>query len=208
MYKYMEIDYEFTKNIILVILPTVIGIIGSKVLVNSWQIRKEKFNLRKEILTNFEETYPLAQSSIYGFYYKLASEYADADKNAEYDEDGHIDAQWKYPTNEAEKPYKKFIDDFKSLNLLLSQINHKVHSFTGLIVLYFEDDEKISPVFESLRDDLHTLHLRIDRMVNAKSIEEIVTANKEFLEINPKVRKKIIELEELFVNTKLKNPKV
>jgi len=207
MCKYMEIDYEFLKNIILVILPIVIGIIGSKVLVNSWQIRKEKFNLRKEILTNFEETFPLAESLIYGFYLKLGSEYADPYKNAEY-VDGKINAQWKYPTNEAEKPYKKFIDDFKSLNSSLSQINHRVHSFEGLIILYFGNDKKIPQIFDSLRDDLHKSHLRVERMVNSKSMGELVTANDEFLKINSKVRTKLAELQELFINTKLKNPKI
>ena len=52
----LEFDYVFATNLVLVVVPIITGIIGSKLLVNSWQIRKEKFALRREILTNFQET--------------------------------------------------------------------------------------------------------------------------------------------------------
>lgn len=202
----MELDYEFIKNLVLVVIPTLIGIIGSKLLVNSWQIKKEKFALRKSILTNFEETWPLAESMIYAFYLKISSEYADVKQNVEY-VDGKIDVNWKYPIEESEKPFNKFNEDFNLLTQQLSKIAHKINGFRGLIILYFEESEAIIELFDSLRSDMHGYHLRIDHMVHSKNIDVLLKGNNELLELRDIIGPKIYDLEKILIESDLKNPK-
>ena len=202
----MELDYEFTKNLVLVVLPTIIGIIGSKLLVNSWQIRKEKFALRKDILVNFQETWPSAASIIYGLYLKIGYEFSELDPNAEY-EHGTIATTWSYPTTESEKPFNKFNEDLQKLSEQLSQISHKVNGFRGLIVLYFETSKNVVKLFDELETDIHGYYLRVNRMILSKNIDDLVIANDELLEMRPAIRKKIHNLEKTLIETKLKNPK-
>jgi hypothetical protein len=44
---------DFLKDMILVLIPTIIGAITSKFIVNSWQSRKEKNDIKREILTEY-----------------------------------------------------------------------------------------------------------------------------------------------------------
>lgn len=202
----MELDYELTANLVLVVVPIIIGIVGSKLLVSSWQIRKEKFALRREILTNFQETWPLAESVIYGLYLKVGNSYSLIQPNAEY-ESGRIAVNWSYPIDESEKPFKKFHDEFRKLNEQLSQIAYKINGFRGLIVLYFENSENLTKMFNELRDDMHGYHLRLNRMINAKNLDELTVNNDELLKLRDTVGTKIEDLEKILIETKLKNPK-
>jgi len=51
-------EHEFLQEIILVMVPTVAGIVTTKWITNSWQDRKEKLELRKQILDEFNEGIP------------------------------------------------------------------------------------------------------------------------------------------------------
>jgi hypothetical protein len=189
-----------------VVVPTIIGIIGSKLLVNSWQIRKEKFALRREILTNFQETWPFADSIIYGLYMKVSSAYTTIPLNAKY-ESGTISADWLYPTNESERPFNKFQHELQELTGQLSQIAYKISGFRGLIVLYFENSENLTKIFNELRKDVHEYHLHLNRMINAKNLDELMGNNNKLLELRNPVLVKIQDMEKLLIETKLKNPK-
>lgn len=202
----LEFDYVFATNMLLVTIPIVIGVIGSKLLVDSWQVRKEKFALRKEILVDFQKTYPLAESSIYGLYLKVTGEYSTIVPNAEY-EDGVIPANWTYPKEESEKPFNKFRKEFQKLNEELSQIYYKINGFKGLIILYFKNSEGITTSFNELRTDVHAYHLRINRMIFAKNVNELVLNNVELIEIKNPILNKILRLEKILIESELKNPK-
>jgi len=202
----LEFDYELATNLVLVVLPTVIGIIGSKLLVNSWQIRKEKFALRKDILVNFQETWPLASSIIFDLYLKISSEYSTIKPNAKI-KNGKIDVEWFFPTIESEKPFNKFNEDFKKMDGQLSLTTHKGSGFRGLIVLYFKTSETILDLFDNLKEDISEYIILLNHMILSKNLDELLKANFELLQMRTKVKEKIHILEKILIETKLKNPK-
>lgn len=192
---------------LLATIPIVVGIIGSKLLVNSWQIRKEKFALRREILTNFEETWPRSSSMIYELYQKVGHSYAKIDSDGHYHKGGSSDAIWTYPKIDSEKPFNKFDNDLLNLNVQLSKIGYKINGFRGLIALYFKDSKKIIELFDMLQTDIHKYHFYIDRMIHAENIDELMENNGNLLTKKSELKEKIHALEKILIETELKNPK-
>ena len=107
-------NWEFIENLVLVLVPSITGIISSRFLLHSWQIRKEKFNLRHKILDDFQKTYPTGIELFYAFYHELASFYTTIPKNIKY-EGAKIQADWKYPSEDENTPRKKISKEYEKL---------------------------------------------------------------------------------------------
>ena len=46
---------DFLRDMILVLIPTIVGAITSKFIINSWQSRKEKNDIKRKILTEYDD---------------------------------------------------------------------------------------------------------------------------------------------------------
>ena len=93
-------DWDFLKELILVFVPVAATIIFSKIFLNSWQIRKEKFELRKQILTEFDKTFPKANTAMYYLYSKISDEYMD---KSIFDPKNSTSFNLVYPEDDAKK---------------------------------------------------------------------------------------------------------
>ena len=66
---------DFGKNLLLVIIPVLITVYSSKTIVNSWQIQKEKSEIRKKLLEDFDEGYSYVGQYMFELYYKMQDFY-------------------------------------------------------------------------------------------------------------------------------------
>ena len=119
-----------------------------------------------------------------------------------------MSSKWVYSiTNVFKKPSDKFQDELRESNVQLSQIAYKVKGFRALILLYFENFENLTKIYDELKDNFHEYHLHLDRMINAENLDELKRNNDKLLELRDSVLIKIHDIEKLLIETKLKNPK-
>ena len=72
----MEFDYEFFKDIILVIIPLFIGAITAVQLRKTWQETHEKNRIKKEIINEYKDTLPKSYYAIHELQYTITEGYS------------------------------------------------------------------------------------------------------------------------------------
>ncbi len=68
----MEFDYQFFKEIILILIPTLTITLGSKLIINSWQKRNEKTKIKRQILDEYEKSAKYMRACLYNFIRKMS----------------------------------------------------------------------------------------------------------------------------------------
>jgi len=71
----MGFDYEFVKNVILIAIPTVAGVLSSKYIANAWQIQDTKIKMKKEVIERFTNSNIFYRNAMHQFVGKLIREY-------------------------------------------------------------------------------------------------------------------------------------
>jgi len=200
-----DMEHEFIQNLILVLIPTSIGIIGSSIFVNNWQIRKEKFALRKEIILSFNDSFPKGNSLLYQLFVKISQEYATSPRDAKMT-DTTIEGVWNFPEDEEQQPCAKFSEEFKKIIIETMEIQQKGHNFDGTLRLYFKNTKKMDEVTRQLIDSLQKTTDEIKRLIYSKNLKELMESvnilhphfTENFLQIS--------KLNNLLVTEKLKTP--
>lgn len=201
----MAFDIEFLEKIILIAIPLIIAIIGSKLVINSWQIKKEKFNLRLEILKDFSKTYPYGLSISSRFYQKLTSNYVIFPKNTKAKGE-IIQGVLDFPINNENLPKEKFSEEHKQMIDEITEINFNSTLFVSSIELYFEESNNIIKQFDKIAKCMNGVDQSLYDMVNSSQKEEFEKANLNYHMHNKALRKEIFEGQKLLINSKMKNP--
>jgi hypothetical protein len=177
----MHIDYEFLKNVILILIPTVIGIISSKFIINSWQMRKEKFTIKKEILQEFDSTIPKSRHNIQRFFWLLDAFL----KNESNNTGEHI-----------EKEYESFLNEHK-------QIFDRISNFKSSLMLFF--DEELLTKYVLLIEKMDSATSDLEKMYKNKN--NITSQNEfKFSEILGTMQRDYDAFRKLLIKSKLKDP--
>ncbi|MGY5148799.1 MAG: hypothetical protein ACW9W3_01915 [Candidatus Nitrosopumilus sp. bin_68KS] len=201
----MAFDDTFVTNLILVVVPTVIGVLGSNFLINAWQIRKEKFSLRKDLISSFHESFSKSNIGLYELYVKISEEYTTLPRDSKMDHASHL-AIVNFPQNENEKPVKLFLDDYKKLMFKNIELQHKCHHFDTLIDLHFKSPEKFQKPLNSLFDSFEFTINELKRMVYSDNLEDIQTSSLELRNHFEKNYALLSSVTDLLLSEKLKNP--
>ncbi|HZS74097.1 MAG TPA: hypothetical protein VFA69_06290 [Candidatus Nitrosotalea sp.] len=136
----MDFDYEFTKNIILVIIPTGIGAITSKWITNSWQVRNEKLSLQKKIFDEFDETIIKEYVLLKSFLAKLWNHYADFG-DMDVKEDYGKPVKFIFPNDIDKQPRNLLKKDFLEMAEKYNDYEIGVTKFQSTLVIYYDYDE-------------------------------------------------------------------
>jgi hypothetical protein len=132
----MDFDYDFTKQIVLVILPIIGGIATSKWITHSWQSRKEDIEIRRKILEQLDESYHRYYSLIANFINQVYRGYEDY--TPRYDANGlALPQQRIFPTNTSDMPLNKFKNEFLEFQQEHDDISYPVNRFGSSMALYF-----------------------------------------------------------------------
>lgn len=134
----MTIDYEFIKQIILVSIPVIAGIITSKLLTNSWQIKKEKMEIKRKILDELDRSY--------GRYYSLLANFTNHIYRGYDDWATRFDANGKphppqiiFPSNLDDFPINKFKKEFQEFLKNYDDIAYSETSFGTSLALHLPE---------------------------------------------------------------------
>jgi len=201
----LAFDYDFLTNLALVVVPTIIGVIGSNFLINAWQIRKEKFALRKEIISSFHDSFWKANALPYNLFLRISTKYSSVARNAAMT-DTSVDSEWIYPSKEEDKPYSVFSKDYNDYITKSSEIIQKSHQFTTMLNFYFDESEKMDSIIDVLNDSLENTSMELKRLVYAKNLQEVTTSVPILIEHHKNNMKLLADLDFLLMKEPLKNP--
>lgn len=197
-------DWKFVKEIVLVFVPVAATIIFSKLFLNSWQTRKEKFELRKKILNEFDKTFPYIINRLYNLSFKVNAKYVKTEINLKTNEETKVVT---IPENEDEKPYNVFKDEIEELKNSFHDVNQSTASLRSSMIIYFKDDSTIKEKIKELQDISNLLYHLFLKMIysNAENYEKCEekfgTAFSDSFELQNNCRK-------LLADEKLKDPKI
>lgn len=137
--------WDGVKDILIVVMPALIGAISSKFIIKSWQdkkeefnLNKEKFNLRKQILEKYTQSYIQSYSMLTGLLWEIFYEYdIPSEKSKE-----NVMSQYKitFPVNE-KLLRTKWEDKFYEVSKTVRAMGTDRWSFYAIVSIYFENEE-------------------------------------------------------------------
>ena len=174
----MEFDYQFFKDIVLIIIPVVIPVIigaftASKVTEN-WQIKNEKSRIKRQILNEFSESEKKSWHIMHTFYLKVLETYT---------QEKIIDDSYKrsQPLFENRSSPKEFFNEsYKNVKIDLINTNYASSVFLSSLRLYYRDSD-LEPEYQKLR-------MFMNKLLNAFEVFVRSTDELEFKENNNKYR--------------------
>lgn len=196
----MEIDYEFLKNVVLVIIPTLIGVFSSKFIINSWQIRKEKFNIKKEILKEFDLTIPKARHNMQKFAWNLI-DFTEQDLKNTHQKKYSVESieHQKKSKKDIEKNYQHFLE-------IQKEIFDAISNFKSSLLLYFTNNDELQKLFEQLITEMDSTIFALDQMYQ---IDDTIVFNKnekEFWNLISKSQENYQSFRKVIIRSKLSEP--
>lgn len=124
-------------------VPAVIGAFASKYIINSWQVKKEEFNLkkdqyalRKQILGDFENSYVAELSVLEKFVTKITDYYTN-NYTLVSEEKKNITFSMTFPKGGTEHPLKKFSNEYDEFKKEKSKIDDIKWKFFSTIRIYY-----------------------------------------------------------------------
>jgi hypothetical protein len=173
-------------------------------IIHSWQIQKDKQIIRKQILDEFDNTYPELRNHFFSVFDKIRIEYTDKTKLP--DGTHTYEEAIVFPTNADEQPLKKFESSFSSLENNRSQFRINFDKFSSSLILYFESFADFKQDLDVLADLQTHLDLALNGVLRSKSRDDFITSCVKFETINKQLSQKFTFVRTMVVYEKIYNP--
>ncbi len=195
-------ENEFFENIIIIAIPSVIGLFTATWASNSWQRRKETNEIKKKIIDEFMQGFENEYSMLGEFTGMLYNKYFDYSDYKETTKN-IITFEHNFPTDENKMPsivyknewnefYKKFWSDVYLKNKFWSDFR-----------LYYED-EKLHKDISKMDDMLLLCYQRIAMFVHSKNEKEFRQTHDEIKSELNKILRDIMSIERRLIKNDIK----
>jgi len=200
------IDYlkELSLVIFPIIIPVFVGLIGSKKIIHSWQIQKDKQAIRKKILDEFNMSYPKLSNHYHFLFNKIRFHYVDKTKlpNGQNTYQDSI----VFPNELSEQPLQKF----KEIPNLMENEQEKFYTnfdkFQSNIILFFESFANFQQDLDIIAELQNNLELELIKILQSKTREEFIQSCINFQELKVKLGQKFNFIRTMIVYEKIYNP--
>ena len=135
-------DDEFVKDVLLVLIPVVVGAILAPIITRKWQTRSTKIKTKREILETFAKCSPCQNDIFHNFFGLFSRTYGKMNKK-KYDlEKGSTLFELHVPLTGDRRPQILLQEEYKKMELLYenSKLNYET-LFQSLIELYYGDND-------------------------------------------------------------------
>jgi len=187
----------------LVIIPVVISIIGSKLIVSSWQTQKEKSEIKKSILHEFDQTHPKYGQFMFQMFYKIRYSYIDFSK-VKHDERATYDLV-KFPSETKEQPLARFGHMLEVLNQAQWEFNTNNTKFNSTIMIYFDNTEDFFNVFDKCDKLAVSQYALLHEIIYTTDDSKFKNLCEKFLEIKDEHKQKMSVIKIMIIYEKIKN---
>jgi len=207
-------ELDFWQEIVLVVLPVVIPVIigaytASRV-TDSWQIKREKFKLRREILEEFDKTFSKYHHICRTFILKLEHEYSHLTSASKIDELTPTISGVKYdfPTEESKQPLERFKETHDEYLSKVFEINSHISKFKSTLRLYFQDYDSLENELEKLRDDATIDYILIENTFISKNLADFSNWKGQFWNRENQFYELIRDFQLKLISSKLRDVKL
>lgn len=204
VYQWFLSNLDFWQNFLLVIIPVLITIGSSKWIVNSWQIQKEKSELRKNILSEFDESYPKLGQYMFETFFKIRYAYVDPSK-VEYDKPTRLE-DLVFPDEVEAQPLKKFNHILEEIHSEFSIFNSATTKFLSSVTLYFDNISEIRDECKIINEYGSKLYKLLHQIIYSQNKEDFIKWCREYEKINKLQLEKINFVKIILVYERIKNP--
>lgn len=182
-------DDDFIKDVLLVLIPVVVGAILAPIITRKWQTRSTKIKTKREILETFAKCSPCQNDIFHNFFGLFSRTYGKANKD-KYDlEKGRTLFELDVPLTGDRRPQILLQEEYKKMELLYenSKLNYET-LFQSLIELYYRDNDlqhdfgKIAIKIGYIRNLINNLMQDHDKPEKFMKIVDEYT--KEYAEVN------------------------
>jgi len=194
-----NLDYEFTTNVILISIPIFSAIITTKWISNSWQKRKETNEIKKQILTEFTQSFAREYSMIGEFVGRLYNNYLDP-LNSKMNPDGTFSFVTKFPINDDEKPFKKYQSQWKEFDKDFWKLTYPKNEFFTIFRLYI-NDKKLHSEIGKAEEQLNDIYSQTILLLYSKNLTEFQERFDSITKELDDVLQKTISIETKLINS-------
>ena len=190
-------------TILTVLIPTIGGAIASRFIVNSWQEKKEKFNLKvvkfkikRGILKDLENSYM-------SYYLSLEHVGIKISKLGKKDFSFSDEAE-STSLPETELPQMKFKHEYQAMEKKIDEVSREnCWKFFSTWGVYF-DDKKMSETMNKLAKMSSSVHAAVRLMFDADNFESFKAFKEKFEMDGQKMKDLLRDARDLIVTTKMR----
>jgi len=195
-------EYEIFGGVILVTIPSLVGLFGSKWITQTWQERSTKIKMRKEVLEAFGNSTIQYKNAIHQFIETFLETYGKRDFKKYSKEKGVSTFDMTFPTEEHLKPRVLLKEEIHNLKQQMNSckiVNEP--NFISLFRLYYRDNE-VEKLFHEIEKSLVLMKNAVFALIDAESLEVVKKtesvyreAYKETMKVIKKFTKNLTEKE-------------
>jgi hypothetical protein len=169
--------WEATRDILLVAVPTLIGALCSKFIINSWQVKKEEFDLknrnfelRKQIFVDYENSF-MKRLSIYDKFVSGVTDPYIREYKRNQDDKFKVGVMISFPKDEQEFPYNKFANEYNKFKKDIMENGDSIWKFFSTIRVYY-NIEDIDIVMGQISKSNSSVKEAINLLMYSKELKE------------------------------------
>jgi hypothetical protein len=201
---------EFFQKMALILIPIVAGAIVTKFTTDSWQVTKEKLEIKRTILSDYEQSYKQMSLLIENFVYRIIEAYikyaptSTTEKFDDYDNSKYgietyieiLDVFDDKPKQKLQNEFKKFNDDMGKASLIQNR-------FVSSVRLYFSN-ESLDPKRKEIENSINDCNDIVLKLINCNTSKEAIELYNHFKDANKVTISKMKDLEDLLVLLKFR----
>jgi len=202
-----NLDKDVSKEFSLILIPITAGGIVTKFTTDSWQITKEKLGIKRDILSDYENSYKLIGILSDNFLYRVVESYIiyKSKPNSIPFKDytrPEIEAFLVFP-EEDHQPIKQFQIDYNEFRKKLEDAAITQNKLLSSTRLYFGNEE-LEKLIIQLGDELNNKLDVLRRLMFSDNPTELEKYYKLFTEKTKEVKNKVKEVEEKMIKLKFR----
>ena len=196
-------ENSFIQEIILISIPTVSAFLTSLYVTNTWQIRKEKLELRRKILGEVDNSLVNSLQTLKNFSRLLWQEYKTNTSNKSKEESDKSNLyEIKFPSDKSEHPNPKFKKEHDGFLTKYAEDTFELWKFSSTVKLYYE--EKLFEDFDKIVKNLEPARVELEKLYNSNSGAEFDLFHNRFMAIRKDIEREIIQFKEKLIASKIK----
>lgn len=202
-----NMDLDFTKSVLLILVPIIAGGIATKISTNSWQLNKEKTTIKRNLLADYEQSYKSRSLLIENFCYQITESYIVYEKDSNTipfpsysNTDYQITAFLKLGDPKKEKPIVKYVKEYENFQNKKYDSTFFANKFMSSYRLYYEQNKTLEDEICRLEKDLNIAEDAVLRLMHSKSSEDLLRFYDIFKIINDRIILQLKSVELLMVD--------
>jgi hypothetical protein len=205
----MDIDYEFLKSLALVLIPIGTGALVTRYVTNYWQTTKEKLEIKRKILSDYQESYKRQSGLLDEFMFRVFEEYLVQENSGadipipEYDDkERKIESFLQFPSNIDGQPKMRFSSEHKKLLQNIDKAVDIGNRFLSSTRLYHAEST-LERQLRELEDKFDTCELIIQRFMISKNGNKFLESYEMYKKVSDEIIEDIKKIELELVELKL-----